>query len=130
MFGSATCIFFLRQYYSAIPDELIDAGKMDGMEFFKTYVHIMLPLSKPALIAQALLGVVACYNDYLNPLIYLLDEKKYTLQIALAMFSTGNTSNLPTIMAGAVLSMLPMLIIYFILQKYFISGLTMSGMKD
>ena len=130
MFGSATCIFFLKQYYSSIPNELLDAGKIDGMGFFKTYLYIIVPLSKPALIAQGLLGVVACYNDYLNPLIYLIKEKRYTLQIALAMFSTGNTSNLPTVMAGAVLSMLPILIIYLIMQRYFVNGLTMSGMKD
>ena len=130
MFGSATCVFFLRQFYSSIPNEIIEAAKIDGMSYIGIYFKIIIPLAKPALIAQALLGIVACYNDYLGPLIYLYDEQKYTLQMALSMFSTGNTSNLPTVMAGSVFSMLPMVIIYIIFQKHFVNGLTMSGMKD
>ena len=96
----------------------------------KELVLVIIPLAKPALIAQALLVIVACYNDYLGPLIYLYDEQKYTLQLALSMFSTGNTANLPTVMAGSVFSMLPMVIIYIVFQKHFVNGLTMSGMKD
>lgn len=129
MFGSATCVFFLKGYYQSIPDDLLDSAKMDGLGYFKTYYKVILPLAKPAIFAQALLGIVACYNDYLLPLIYLVMEKDYTLQIALQMFSTGNNNNLPTVMAGAVISILPILILYFCLQKYFISGLTTSGIK-
>lgn len=129
MFGSATCVFFLKGYYQSIPDDLLDSAKMDGLGYFKTYYKVILPLAKPAIFAQALLGIVACYNDYLLPLIYLVREKDYTLQIALQMFSTGNNNNLPTVMAGAVISILPILILYFCLQKYFISGLTTSGIK-
>lgn len=129
MFGSATCVFFLKGYYESIPNDLLDSAKMDGLGYFKTYYKVILPLAKPAIIAQGLLGIVACYNDYLLPLIYLVREKDYTLQIALQMFSTGNNDNLPTVMAGAVISILPILILYFCLQKYFISGLTTSGIK-
>lgn len=129
MFGSATCVFFLKGFYESIPNDLLDSAKMDGLGYFKTYYKVILPLAKPAIIAQGLLGVVACYNDYLLPMIYLKDEKDYTLQIALQMFSAGNNNNLPTVMAGAVLSILPILILYFCLQKYFISGLTTSGIK-
>ena len=129
MFGSATCIFFLKGYYQSIPDDLLDSAKMDGLGYFRTYYKVILPLAKPAIFSQALLGIVACYNDYLLPLTYLVDEKNYTLQIALQMFSTGNNNNLPTVMAGAVISILPILILYFCLQKYFISGLTTSGIK-
>lgn len=129
MFGSATCVLFLKGFYESIPNDLLDSAKMDGLGYFKTYGKVILPLAKPAIIAQGLLGVVACYNDYLLPMIYLTDEKNYTLQIALQMFSSGNNDNLPTVMAGAVLSILPILILYFCLQKYFISGLTTSGIK-
>lgn len=129
MFGSATCIFFLKGYYQSIPDDLLDSAKMDGLGYFKAYYKVILPLAKPAIFSQALLGIVACYNDYLLPLTYLVNEKDYTLQIALQMFSTGNNNNLPTVMAGAVISILPILILYFSLQKYFISGLTTSGIK-
>ncbi len=130
MFGSATAVFFLRQSIVAIPNEVIDAAKVDGLNSFGVFWHIIIPLAKPAIIAQTILGILAIYNDYLNPLIYLISEEKYTLQIALAMFSTGNGTDMPVVMAGSILSMIPMLIIYFLLQKYFISGITMSGMKD
>lgn len=129
MFGSATCVFFLKGYYESIPDDLLDSAKMDGLGYFRTYYKVILPLAKPAIIAQTLMGIVAVYNDYLLPLIYLVDEKDYTLQIALQFFATGNTNNMPTVMAGAVLSILPILVLYFCLQKYFISGLTTSGIK-
>ena len=129
MFGSATCVFFLKGYYESIPNDLLDSAKMDGLGYFSTFCRVIVPLAKPAIFAQALLGTVAVYNDYLLPLTYLVNEKDYTLQIALQMFSTGNNDNLPTVMAGAVISILPILILYFCLQKYFIAGLTTSGIK-
>ena len=82
MFGSAACVFFLRQFFSGIPDEVIDAAKLDGLSYPGIYWKIMLPLSLPAVFAQAILGFVAGYNDYLAPLIYLTSPEKYTLQIA------------------------------------------------
>lgn len=129
MFGSATCVFFLKGYYESIPNDLLDSAKMYGLGYFSTFCRVIVPLAKPAIFAQALLGTVAVYNDYLLPLTYLVNEKDYTLQIALQMFSTGNNDNLPTVMAGAVISILPILILYFCLQKYFIAGLTTSGIK-
>lgn len=129
MFGSATCVFFLKNYYESIPNDLLDSAKMDGLGYFRTYTRVILPLAKPAIIAQGLLGVVAVYNDYLLPLIYLVEEKNYTLQIALQFFSNGNENNLPVVMAGAVASILPILVLYFCLQRYFIDGLTNSGIK-
>lgn len=129
MFGSATCVFFLKGYYESIPNDLLDSAKMDGLGYFSTFCRVIVPLAKPAIFAQALLGTVAVYNDYLLPLTYLVNEKDYTLQISLQMFSTGNNDNLPTVMAGAVISILPILILYFCLQKYFIAGLTTSGIK-
>lgn len=129
MFGSATCVFFLKNYYESIPNDLLDSAKMDGLGYFRTYTRVIIPLAKPAIIAQGLLGIVAVYNDYLLPLIYLVEEKNYTLQIALQFFSNGNENNLPVVMAGAVASILPILVLYFCLQRYFIDGLTNSGIK-
>lgn len=129
MFGSAACVFFLRQFFSGIPDEVIDAAKLDGLSYPGIYWKIMLPLSLPAVFAQAILGFVAGYNDYLAPLIYLTSPEKYTLQIALQFFSGSTLKDLPTVMAGAVLAMLPTTLIYVFAQKYFVEGIAITGLK-
>ena len=129
MFGSAACVFFLRQFFSGIPDEVIDAAKLDGLSYPGIYWKIMLPLSLPAVFAQAILGFVAGYNDYLAPLIYLTSPEKYTLQIALQFFSGSTLKDLPTVMAGAVLALLPTTLIYVFAQKYFVEGIAITGLK-
>ena len=129
MFGSAACVFFLRQFFSGIPDEVIDAAKLDGLSYPGIYWKIMLPLSLPAVFAQAILGFVAGDNDYLAPLIYLTSPEKYTLQIALQFFSGSTLKDLPTVMAGAVLALLPTTLIYVFAQKYFVEGIAITGLK-
>lgn len=129
MFGSAACVFFLRQFFSGIPDEVIDAAKLDGLSYPGIYWKIMLPLSLPAVFAQAILGFVAGYNDYLAPLIYLTSPEKYILQIALQFFSGSTLKDLPTVMAGAVLALLPTTLIYVFAQKYFVEGIAITGLK-
>ena len=129
MFGSAACVFFLRQFFSGSPDEVIDAAKLDGLSYPGIYWKIMLPLSLPAVFAQAILGFVAGYNDYLAPLIYLTSPEKYTLQIALQFFSGSTLKDLPTVMAGAVLALLPTTLIYVFAQKYFVEGIAITGLK-
>ena len=129
MFGSAACVFFLRQFFSGIPDEVIDAAKLDGLSYPGIYWKIMLPLSLPAVFAQAILGFVAGYNDYLAPLIYLTSPEKYTLQIALQFFSGSTLKDLPTVMAGAVLALLPTTLIYVFAQIYFVEGIAITGLK-
>ena len=129
MFGSAACVFFLRQFFSGIPDEVIDAAKLDGLSYPGIYWKIMLPLSLPAVFAQAILGFVAGYNDYLAPLIYLTSPEQYTLQIALQFFSGSTLKDLPTVMAGAVLALLPTTLIYVFAQKYFVEGIAITGLK-
>ncbi|MDR2822697.1 MAG: carbohydrate ABC transporter permease [Acholeplasmatales bacterium] len=129
MFGAAACVFFMRQFYTSIPDGLIDAARIDGLSNFEIFIKIMIPLSKPALIAQGVLGFVGGYNDYFNPLIYLQSPKYYTLQIALRSF-TGTYSNMTNaLMAGSVLVLLPAFIIYIFAQKFFIEGVATTGMK-
>ena len=129
MFGSAACVFFLRQFFSGIPDEVIDAAKLDGLSYPGIYWKIMLPLSLPAVFAQAILGFVAGYNDYLALLIYLTSPEKYALQIALQFFSGSTLKDLPTVMAGAVLALLPTTLIYVFAQKYFVEGIAITGLK-
>lgn len=128
-FGAATCVFFMRQFYMGIPTELIEAGKLDGMGYFRIFWKIMVPLSVPALFAQGLLGFIGGYNDYLGPYLYLQDDKWTTLQLALTLFQGAYSSETPTIMAGAIIALIPTLIIYIVAQKYFIEGIATTGMK-
>lgn len=130
MFGSAACVFFLRQFFMGLPTELVEAAKIDGMSHFGIYLRIILPLAMPAVLAQTVLGFLAIYNDYLGPLIYLSEERKYTLQLALNMFSTAANSDLPRVMAACIMAMLPTIILYLIAQKYFIQGIALSGLKE
>ena len=129
MFGSATCIFFLRQFYSSIPDDLIDAAKIDGMSYMGIFFKVMVPLSVSALIAQGILWFVGLYNDYFGPLLYLWSPDKYTLQIAL-MFSVGlYNTDWAAVMGGCIIALLPMLLLYLFCQKYFIEGIATTGLK-
>lgn len=129
MFGSAACVFFLRQYFSGIPTELVEAAKIDGMDHIGILFVIIMPCAMPAVLAQTVLGFLGVYNDYLGPLIYITSEKNYTLQLALNMYVTAANSDLPRVMAAAILAMLPSIGIYMIVQKYFIQGIAMSGLK-
>lgn len=128
-FGAATCVFFMRQFYAGIPTELIEAAKLDGMGYFKIFWKIMVPLSVPALFAQGLLGFIGGYNDYFGPYLYLQGDRWTTLQLALTTFQGAYSSDTPTIMAGALIALIPTLIIYIVAQKYFIEGIATSGMK-
>lgn len=128
-FGAATCVFFMRQFYAGIPTELIEAAKLDGMGYFKIFWKIMVPLSVPALFAQGLLGFIGGYNDYFGPYLYLQSDRWTTLQLALTTFQGAYSSDTPTVMAGALVALLPTLIIYVVAQKYFIEGIATSGMK-
>lgn len=128
-FGAATCVFFMRQFYAGIPTELIEAAKLDGMGYFKIFWKIMVPLSVPALFAQGLLGFIGGYNDYFGPYLYLQGDRWTTLQLALTTFQGAYSSDTPTIMAGALIALIPTLVIYIVAQKYFIEGIATSGMK-
>ena len=129
MFGAAACVFFMKQFYSGIPTDLIEAAKLDGLGYFSIFWRIMVPLSVPALFAQGILGFIGGYNDYFGPLIYLQGNDLLTLQIALRMFNKYEWNDTPAIMAGAVTAMIPTIIIYLVAQKYFVEGIATSGMK-
>lgn len=131
MFGTAVCVFFLRQSFMAIPDDYIDAAKLDGIGHFRIFWKIVVPISLPSLISQGILGFVAGYNDYLGPLLYLKGDSEYniTLQIALANFMGKSINSYQTLMAATVISLIPTVVIFIVCQKFFVKGITNSGLK-
>ena len=128
MFGAAACVFFMRQAIYAIPDSVIEASRIDGIGPFGCFVKIVLPLVKPALLSQGVLGFVAGYNDYFGPLIYLKSDYQ-TLQIAVSVFSDRYSGDWPSILAANVVAIIPTVLIYIFVQKYFIEGITAGGEK-
>ena len=128
MFGAAACVFFMRQAIFAIPDSVIEASRIDGIGPFGCFVKIVLPLVKPALLSQGVLGFVAGYNDYFSPLIYLKSDYQ-TLQIAVSVVSDRYSGDWPSILAANVVAIIPTVLIYIFVQKYFIEGITAGGEK-
>ena len=126
---SAFGVFMMRQFYDGIPNELCEAARVDGMSEYKIYSHIMLPLSKPALSTLTIFTFVATWNDYLGPLIYLNSQEKKTIQLGLKMFIGQYSSQYGLIMAGSVLSLIPVLIVFICLQRYFVEGIASTGLK-
>ena len=125
LFGSVTMIFFLREYYSGIPDELLEAARVEGAGKMTVYAMIIFPIGIPALLAQFILDFITRYNDYLNPLIYLRWPEDYTLQIALNQYSSAIDNTL--LAAACTMSILPLLVIYLILQKYILKGIAVTS---
>ena len=126
---SAFGVFMMKQFYEVIPDDLCEAARIDGMSEYRIYASIMLPLSKPALSTLTIFTFVATWNDYLGPLIYLKTQEKKTIQLGLKMFISQYSSDYGLIMAGSVLSLIPVLIVFLILQKYFVEGVASTGLK-
>lgn len=126
---SAFGVFLIKQFYEGIPDELCEAARIDGMSEYKIYAKIMLPLSKPALSTLAIFTFVNTWNDYLGPLIYLKTETKKTIQLGLKMFIGQYSSEYGLIMAGSVVSLIPVIIVFLCLQKYFVEGVASTGLK-
>lgn len=126
---SAFGVFMMKQFYEGIPDDLCEAARIDGMSEYRIYSSIMLPLSKPALSTLTIFTFVATWNDYLGPLIYLKTQEKKTIQLGLKMFISQYSSDYGLIMAGSVLSLIPVLIVFLILQKYFVEGVASTGLK-
>jgi len=126
---SAFGVFLMKQFYEGIPSELCEAARIDGMSEYKIYMKIMLPLSKPALSTLTIFTFVNTWNDYLGPLIYLKTETKKTIQLGLKMFIGQYSSEYGLIMAGSVLSLIPVIIVFLCLQKYFVEGVASTGLK-
>ena len=127
--GNAFFIFLLRQFFLTIPKDLIDAARVDGCSTLRIYWQIALPLSIPALATVALFTFMFSWNDFMGPLIYVVDEAKYTLSLGLAMFKGRFASRYGEMMAVSVLLTIPIIVLFFFTQKTFIQGIKTSGMK-
>ncbi|MBI5951071.1 MAG: carbohydrate ABC transporter permease [Chloroflexi bacterium] len=130
--GGAFGTFLLRQYFLTIPRDLVDAARMDGASLFDIFWRVYMPLSKPAVAALAIFVFKDAWNDLLHPLVYLpTDMHKTTLTVGLAFFQQQLQmgGKFTVLMAGAFLSILPLLIIFFFAQKQFIEGIALSGVK-
>lgn len=127
--GSAFGIFLMRQYFMTIPQELNDAAKIDGCSHFGVYWRIMLPLSKAVIATLALLSFMGSWNDLLGPVIYLFSEELFTLPLALTRFRGMYYTEWANMMAGATISLTPILIVFLFTQQYFVRGVVLSGLK-
>ncbi len=126
---SAFGVFMMKQFYEDIPDSLCEAARIDGMSEYRIYSSIMLPLSKPALSTLTIFTFVNTWNDYLGPLIYLKTETKKTIQLGLKMFIGQFAAEYGLIMAGSIITLIPVLIVFLSLQKYFVEGVAATGLK-
>ena len=123
-------VFLMRQFFSGLPDDLMDAGRVDGTSELGIFARIMLPLTKPALATLAILTFLGSWNNFLWPLVIAQTEDKYTLPVALALYSTGqNAQNFGLLMAGAVVVVVPVLVIFLVFQRHVTRGIAMTGFK-
>jgi multiple sugar transport system permease protein len=126
---SVWSVFFMRQYMKTIPDELLDAARIDGASEFRIYAQVVMPLCGPVLAAQAIFTFTGVWNDFFWPLIVLSDPDLRTLQLGLALFVIRNRTVWDIVFAGSVISTLPVLLVFLLFQKYFVRGIALTGMK-
>jgi ABC-type glycerol-3-phosphate transport system permease component len=130
-FGTPFYIFLLRQFYRGIPNDLTEAARLDGAGELRIWWQIVMPLARPALTAVALFAFIGAWEDFFGPLIYISDQSKYTLQLGLDVFS-ASAGGLPQwnyLMAVGLIIMIPVIVAFFIGQRYFIEGVTLTGLK-
>lgn len=128
-FGSAFNIFLLRQFFLTIPDELSDAARIDGCTEFGIYSRVILPLARPALVTVALFTFIGAWNDFLGPLLYLTDERSYTLSLGLQRFVSQHGAEWGMLMAASTVMTMPIILVFFFAQRTFIQGVTLTGIK-
>ncbi|WP_150307430.1 carbohydrate ABC transporter permease [Planctomonas psychrotolerans] len=123
-------VFLMRQFIGEIPDSLIEAARIDGASEIRIFLRIVLPLCGPALATLAILTFLSSWNNFLWPLVVAQSEDMYTLPVALSLYSVGqNATNYGVLLAGSVLVITPVLLLFLALQKYFIRGITTTGIK-
>ncbi|SNY90221.1 carbohydrate ABC transporter membrane protein 2, CUT1 family (TC 3.A.1.1.-) [Cohaesibacter sp. ES.047] len=122
-------VFLMRQFYMSVPDELCEAARVDGMSEYQIWWSIMLPLSKPALSTLTIFTFVFAWNDFLGPMIYLTKTELKTIQIGLRMFISQYSAEYGLIMAASVVSIIPVLLVFLALQRFFVEGVASSGVK-
>jgi len=123
-------VFLMRQFFQSLPDELIHAARVDGAGEWRIFRSIMLPLCKPALATLGILTFLTSWNMFLWPLVVAQSEEKYTLPVALAIYAVGeNRSDYGLLMAGSVVIIVPVLLVFLALQRHFVQGIAMTGIK-
>lgn len=127
--GGAFFVFLLRQFFKTLPKDLFDAARIDGCSAFGMYWRIALPLSRPAVMTVVIFTLNMAWNDFLGPLVYLNSDSKKTLALGLQAFSSETGAEQAELMAISVLMVLPLLIVFFLGQRYFVEGITLTGMK-
>ena len=127
--GGAFNIFLFRQFFRSLPEELADAGRIDGCNEFRIYWQIMAPLCKPAFATVAVFTFLFAWNDYIGPLLYLRSDYNFTVAIGLASFRSIMSTQWHLLMAAATAMTLPVILLFFFAQRYFVEGLVLSGLK-
>jgi multiple sugar transport system permease protein len=127
--GGAFNIFLLRQFFRTIPEELADAARIDGCSEYIIYARIMMPLAKPALITVAIFTFFGTWNDFLGPLLYLNSPERFTISLGLAGFRSVMRTRWDLLMAASTATTLPIVILFFLAQRYFVQGVVLSGLK-
>lgn len=128
-FGGPYYIFLLRQFFKSIPDSLLEAADIDGAGEVRKFVQIMLPLCKPAVASVAIFTFMATWSDFMGPMLYLNKQESYTLSIGLQAFMQQHYVEWGILMAASAIFTIPIIIIFFFAQKYFIEGITVTGVK-
>jgi ABC-type glycerol-3-phosphate transport system permease component len=128
-FGEAYAIFLMRQFFLSVPRELEEAARMDGASTLQVIRHVIVPLSVPVLTVIAILTFKDNWNDFMGPLIYLNDARLYTLAVGLAFFNGQYDVQMNLLMAASVVVMMPLIILFFVAQRAFVEGITLTGLK-
>ncbi len=128
-FGSGFFIFMMRQFFLGLPKELDDAARVDGASEFRIFWQIMLPLVRPALLVMAVFTFMWTWQEFFGPLVYLQDTNKFPLSLGLYTFRARRTTDWNLMMAGATLATLPLVIVFFAAQRYFLEGIKLTGIK-
>lgn len=126
--GGAFNIFLLRQFFLSLPKELDEAALVDGAGYLRIWWSVLMPLARPAVVAVTLFTFLAHWDDFMGPLIYLNSPEKYTVSIGLRMFQDSYSANLEQMMAASLIHILPTIVLFFLAQRYFIRGITLSGL--
>lgn len=128
-FFGASCMFMLRQFYMGLPDDLIEAAKIDGAGHTRIFAQIMLPLTLPAVVSMFILTFISCWNEYLAPLIFLIDNKKFLVSQIIRWYMDEDSDPTHLIMAASTIALIPTIILFIAGQKYFVEGIATSGVK-
>jgi multiple sugar transport system permease protein len=128
-FGNAFFIFMMRQFFQGLPVELVDAARVDGAGEFRIFWQIMLPLVRPALLVMAVFTFLWTWHEFFGPLVYLSDQNQYPLSLGLFAFRAQRTTEWSLMMAASTLTTLPLIVVFFFAQRYFLEGIRLTGIK-